>query len=196
MKLHTLYGSVEFEDIHIPTPDTSPAGLREQVLLTKAVMDAASPQDIKVARSYDENEVIPVVEFAQARLGVPNTPGLADTIDAFVQDAFIEPILFRAKQGFAVPRPHVLARQLGVPFQMPIESMWLSAKSYPSGHAGGSRLAAHLLAHMYGARPDRLFAFADSVARSRMHIGAHTPQDILAAQVMADQFFELLLARQ
>jgi hypothetical protein len=194
-ELHRRARAIRFADVDIPIPDTSAGGLREQVLRTKAVMDAASPQDIKVARSYDANEVAPVVEFAQQHLGVPNTPSLAEEIDAFVQRAFIDPFILRAKQDFAVPRPHVLAARFGVRFKMPVESAWLSVKSYPSGHAGGSRLAAHVLTRLYGAHPVTMLEFADSVALSRMQIGAHTPQDILAAQVIADQFFELLTLR-
>jgi hypothetical protein len=188
---------VDPDRIDAPPPDLDPDALREQVLLTKQVMDTATRRDVEVAASYDENEVMPVVHFARDVLGVQMSPNTPREIDAFVQNNFIEPVLFRVKAEFAVPRPHVLAARFGIPYSMPVESRWLSAKSYPSGHAGGSRLAAHVLAYLYGsqltgAQRDRLFEFANSVGFSRMQIGAHTPQDLIAAQSLADEYFALL----
>ena len=108
---------------------------------------------------------------------------------------FLLNALCKFKKVYKVKRPYKQARSLGV--ELPntyTKTLSGVGYSYPSGHAGQSRIYAHAI--MQTARHQisdqvrfELFNLAKRIAFSRIQLGVHYPQDIREGERLADQRF-------
>lgn len=152
------------------------------------IMQAATLEEIKFAQKVDLDAEVGFEEFIEDYLdrGLLTQDQLKYICDITLN--FFE-LIDNVKDQFQILRPYILVDFHRNGIRRP-KSYTGVGYSFPSGHAAAAYLYAHLLSKIVHRDKEKLYRFAERVARSRLLLGVHTHEDIDAGKKLAELYIE------
>lgn len=169
-------GRVNASAILPPPPQPGSPEQAADMDTVRAVSKAASSKDVAAANLEAHVSVFMFAPAVGPFFSKENLPVTASFLGKVLNDT--EAIEDGGKEFFHRPRPYTTDPTLAS--GKPEKSF-----SYPSGHSTGSAVLALVLADLFPAQRDAIFAEARQIGWHRVQIARHYPTDIYAGRVLA-----------
>lgn len=153
-------------------------------LVARAQADAKADQDGLLGAFADAfgEELAPHVRAALDEHRLPKTEMLLGG-GWFARAGGVASSMFAEKEIYKNPRPFVAAPERIQRYELPDRQLYLSSKSFPSGHTNQATWTTTLLAVMLPELGPQLLARGSEAGYNRVVMGVHYPLDVIAGRM-------------
>ncbi|PRQ11654.1 acid phosphatase [Corynebacterium sp. 13CS0277] len=153
-------------------------------LVARAQQDAKADQDGLLGAFADAfgEDLAPHVRAALAEHRLPKTEMLLGG-GWFARAGGVASSMFVEKEIYKNPRPFVAAPERIHRYEVPDRQLYLSSKSFPSGHTNQATWTTTLLAVMLPELGPQFLARGSEAGYNRVVMGVHYPLDVIAGRM-------------